>query len=246
MPKDLFSTQSDAYARYRPVYPAELFAFLLTLAPGREAAWDCATGNGQAAVVLADHFQTVEATDISEAQLAKAGQKQKIRYSVAAAEQTSFPEHSFDLITVAQAYHWIDPEAFAREARRVGRPGAPVAVWMYNRFSTGAPALDALFDRFYFEITGPYWDPERAHVDDNYSSIAFPFANAGTAEFSIDTRWTRDEAVGYLSTWSAVQKYTRLKGFSPLGLVLDELRAAWPDGVIHPIRFPVVMRYGSV
>lgn len=53
---DQFSAVARAYARYRPSYPAELFAALARAAPGRRAAWDCATGTGQAATGLAAHL----------------------------------------------------------------------------------------------------------------------------------------------------------------------------------------------
>ena len=121
--KDNFSTQSEQYARFRPVYPAALYDFLLPLAPARTAAWDCATGNGQVAAVLADHFQQVFATDISARQLARAVLKPNLSYAVGAAEQTDFPDAAFDLVTVAQAAHWFDFQRFYPEVRRVLKPG---------------------------------------------------------------------------------------------------------------------------
>lgn len=69
--KDHFSGHAGSYARYRPDYPGELFDYLATLTPRREMALDCATGNGQAAIGLARHFERVIATDGSIAQLGK-------------------------------------------------------------------------------------------------------------------------------------------------------------------------------
>src|SRR5829696_10596840 len=48
-----FSTEAAEYAHLRPTYPDDLFAFLATLVPSRDVAWDCGTGNGQAATHLA-------------------------------------------------------------------------------------------------------------------------------------------------------------------------------------------------
>ena len=129
MSLDRFSTQADRYARYRIDYPAELYDWLLPQAPGRERAWDCATGNGQVAAVLAEYFHQVEATDISAKQLAQAAARPNIHYQVANAEQTPFPDHHFDLITVGQAVHWFEAEAWHREVRRVAvpRPGQPAS-----------------------------------------------------------------------------------------------------------------------
>ena len=109
---DNFSKQSSGYARYRPDYPPELFAFILERVNGREHAWDCATGNGQTAKELARHFQQVFATDISERQLEHAERRENIIYSCQPAEQTDFQEHFFDLITVSQALHWLDFDRF--------------------------------------------------------------------------------------------------------------------------------------
>lgn len=66
---DHFSAQAKQYAAFRPTYPPELVAYLAQLAPGRELAWDCGTGQGQAARLLAAEFRQVVATDASAAQL---------------------------------------------------------------------------------------------------------------------------------------------------------------------------------
>lgn len=98
--KDNFSAQSSIYAQFRPGYPAQLFDFLYKNCAQFDHAWDCATGNGQIAVVLADSFQVVEATDISENQLKNATKKPNIHYRPGQAEATDFPDHTFDLVTV--------------------------------------------------------------------------------------------------------------------------------------------------
>ena len=67
---DHFSKQSRDYARYRPVYPAKLYDYLASLTPGHDRAWDVGTGNGQAAIGLAQHFRSIIATDLSEQQIA--------------------------------------------------------------------------------------------------------------------------------------------------------------------------------
>ena len=89
--KDRFSNHASEYRLYRPRYPEALFSYLASLAPEREAAWDCATGNGQAAVCLARHFKQVYATDASAGQITHAIQKNNIRYAVSPAHKTSLP-----------------------------------------------------------------------------------------------------------------------------------------------------------
>src|SRR5450631_1709703 len=132
MAKDLFSNQAGDYARYRPSYPAALIEYIARFVSEKKLAWDCATGNGQAAVLLSDYFEKVIATDLSEKQLLQAAPKENIVYSAGKAEQTSFADNSFDLITIAQAYHWFQFSDFEKEATRVAKPGAVIAAWGYN------------------------------------------------------------------------------------------------------------------
>src|SRR5215470_7979878 len=104
--KDLFSSHSDIYAKYRPLYPKELYDFIFKHVPVKEKALDCGTGNGQAASVLAEHFKEVHATDISNKQIKNAVQKPNLHYHICKAEETPFSDNTFDLITSATAIHW--------------------------------------------------------------------------------------------------------------------------------------------
>jgi ubiquinone/menaquinone biosynthesis C-methylase UbiE len=117
--KDLFSKQAATYAQFRPTYPTRLFDFILQNVENKQIAWDCATGNGQAAKVLAEHFEQVFATDMSQKQIDNAAQADNIVYSVSKAEVTDFADNTFDLITVAQAVHWFDLEGIWGEFDRL-------------------------------------------------------------------------------------------------------------------------------
>ncbi|MBV9987935.1 MAG: class I SAM-dependent methyltransferase, partial [Chitinophagaceae bacterium] len=172
--KDNFSSQSQNYAQFRPHYPAELFSYLLGLVKERESAWDCGTGNGQVAGVLADHFGLVQATDISQQQLDQAISKPNIHYSVQSAEKTGFADAAFDLITVAQAIHWFRFHEFYSEVKRTLKPGGLLAVIGYGLLRTDA-ALQQLLDDFYRNTVGVYWDAERRYIDEAYTTIPFPF-----------------------------------------------------------------------
>ncbi|HEX8098060.1 MAG TPA: methyltransferase domain-containing protein, partial [Pyrinomonadaceae bacterium] len=110
--KDHFSSHSTDYAKFRPRYPSEIFEYLASVAPSRERAWDCATGNGQAALGSAQLFKEVIATDASQAQLDSAAHHERVTYRRAPAEKTDIESASVDLVTVAQALHWLDLEAF--------------------------------------------------------------------------------------------------------------------------------------
>ena len=243
---DRFSAQAAGYARYRIAYPAALYAWLLPQVAGRERAWDCATGNGQVAAVLAEHFIRVDATDLSAQQLAQAAPRPNVHYHTAPAEHTPFPAQRFDLITVAQAVHWFEPAAYHAEVRRVARPGAVLAEWGYNFCRTDSAAVNAALDRFHDETSAPYWDANRGHITDEYARISFPFAEVQNARFEEQRRWTAADMLGYLRTWSAAANYARQHGGADLiDLVADELTQLWGSGP-REITFPVFARAGRV
>lgn len=246
MAKDLFSTQSDLYAKYRPAYPKELYDYIISYVKERNTVWDCATGNGQAAVVLADYFKKVMATDISAAQIDKAIQKENIEYLVCPAESTPFAENCFDLVTVAQAYHWIKWDMFKEEVTRVGKPGAVIAVWMYGGHRTDDEKINEIRRDFYENITSPYWESERKYVDDNYASVDFEYELLPTKEFRITLHWNRQDWLGYISTWSAVQKYSKINGHSPIPFIDEKTKDCWPENEMKNVVFPVYLKLGRV
>src|SRR6266852_2935036 len=149
--KDHFSKQAPDYAKFRPQYPPELFEYLGGIAPQQKLAWDCATGNGQAAVALASVFERVIATDASEAQIANAEVNARVEYRVAPAENSGIESDTIDLVMVAQALHWFALDEFYAEANRVLKPSGIIAASAYNLLQI-APAIDEIVNRYYYEI----------------------------------------------------------------------------------------------
>ncbi len=244
--KDHFSTQATDYARFRPNYPAGLFAWLAGIAPMRGTAWDCGTGSGQAACGLAAHFGHVIATDPSRRQLDHAEPHPRVEYRQASAEVSLLDTASVDLVTVAQAIHWFDLEKFYAEARRVLKPGGVIAAWTYTLLDVEA-GIDALLTHFYRNVIGPYWPPERRMVDDRYRSLPFPFEPVEPPAFEIRTEWSRDDLLGYLGTWSATQAYIKARGSDPLEDFGRRLLPLWPDPAQKKIlRWPLHLRVGRV
>ncbi len=244
--KDHFSNHADLYAKYRPTYPSTLYQQLAQLTEGHALAWDCGTGNGQAAVALANHYAQVHATDASQQQIEKATPHPKVAYAVAPAEQCPLPNHSVDLVSVAQAIHWFNFEGFYAEVRRVCKPGALVAAWTYTVFQV-TDAVDAVVKHFYENITGPYWPPERRYIDAAYATIPFPFEVVPFPALTLETHWTLHDVVNYLSTWSAVQRYKNAKGSNPLPLIEHELTQAWGNpSQRRLVQWPLHMLCGRV
>ena len=239
---DHFSVVSTVYARFRPRYPEALFYWLAQVAPGRELALDCATGNGQAAVGLAGHFARVIATDASAAQIEAATATPRVEYRVAPAEASGLPDAGCDLVCAAQALHWLDRPAFFAEARRVLVPGGVVAFWGYLRLRTGDAGLDAELDRFHDVVVGPWWPPGREMLDGAYRGIDFPFEEIAAPAFAIEAHLSLEALAGYFGSWSATDRYRRAVGADPVPGFVAGLAASWGAG--RDVRWPIALRAG--
>jgi ubiquinone/menaquinone biosynthesis C-methylase UbiE len=244
MNKDLFSSQAVVYSKYRPSYPPEVVEYILAHCTQRSVAWDCATGNGQFAVLLAPHFEKVHATDISEQQLANAARRVNIRYEKQAAERTHFADHYFDLVTIAQAYHWFNFDLFEKEVKRVSKPGAVIAIIGYNLLKLADEKFNAMFHHFYNHVVGPYWNDERRFLEENYTTIPFPFTDTEHRYFSTVLSWTREDLAGYLKSWSSVQHFIRAEGFDPVDGFISSLDNYWQAGELKQVEFPLFVKLG--
>lgn len=243
--KDHFSARSADYAASRPDYPPELGAFLAAEAPGRGLALDCGCGNGQLSVLLAEHFARVVATDASAQQIAAATPHPRITYRTAPAQASGLEPGSADLVVAAQAAHWFDIEAYYAEVRRVARPGALAALVSYGVLHVEGEA-EPLVQDFYWRALGPYWPPERRHVEEGYRTLPFPFAELPPPDLAIERNWTRGEFMGYVETWSAVREAEKAAGRGWVEEFGRALAERWPDGERRLVRWPLTVRAGRV
>jgi SAM-dependent methyltransferase len=242
--EDHFSSHSEQYAQHRPQYPDEIYAYLASIAPGRSLAWDCGTGNGQAALGLAKHFDKVHATDASAEQISRAYPHDKVDYHVEPAEHVSLDASSADLVTVAVAIHWFNFDEFYREVKRVLKPDGILAAWTYS-LPEISPEIDRLVGQYYYEILNGYW-PERIHyLEERYETLPFPFEELIPPPFVMETNWNLIQFSGFLNSWSATQRYKAQTGQHPLEMIWTELIAAW-GGQEEPrlIRWPLHFRVG--
>jgi SAM-dependent methyltransferase len=239
--KDHFSAHASQYAAFRPAYPKSLFEFLAAASNSSELAWDCATGNGQAARGLAPYFKRVIATDASATQIAAATPLENIEYRAATAEQSGLESASADLIAVAQALHWFDIPGFFAEAKRALRPGGLLAFWCYERNRVDSHC-DAHIGRLFAEVE-TYWPPERDLVENHYRTIDMPFTELTVPAFEMTAEWQVDEILGYFRTWSASQRYVRDRQADPVAIIEAELREAWGRDK-RTVRWPLTLRLG--
>jgi ubiquinone/menaquinone biosynthesis C-methylase UbiE len=226
---DHFGVVASEYADFRPRYPDALFDWLAAQAASHALAWDCGCGNGQASVELAKRFSRVHATDISANQIRLAEQGAGVDYVVASAERSGLPDHCADLITVAQALHWFDLPSFYEEVRRVGKPGALIAAWTYGTVQTDHQAVNSVVQHFYRDVVGPFWPPERHHVETGYRELEFPFTPIATPEFTMTQQWTLTQLLGYFRSWSATARYMTENRTDPTLALEKVLLTTWGD-----------------
>lgn len=244
MTTDLFSKQSALYSAHRPQYPEELYRFLAAETPAKRVAWDCATGNGQAALDLSRHFERVIATDLSEVQLRNAAAAKNVEYRALPAESPlSEPDASVDLVTVAQAIHWFDLGKFYAEAKRVLKPGGVIAAWAYGFQAPIRPEIDRALDDFHFGTLGPFWKPNNRLIWNDYRELDFPFREIPAPTFRLAVEWTLAEWMGYVRTWSATQLYVDRHGVDPTLAVAEKIAPYWGEGK-RPVEWKLALRVG--
>jgi SAM-dependent methyltransferase len=242
--QDHFSGVAAEYQAFRPRYPEALLDWLAGLAPARDLAVDLGCGNGQAAVGLAPRFAAVIGLDPSSAQLARAERHPRVTYRAAPAEATGLPDRCADLVVAAQAFHWFDPEPFARELARIVSPGAAFVALTYGRAQV-SPEVDGHVERLYSEIVGPYWPPERVHVESGYRTLPFPWPELPAPAFALEERWELDRYLGYFRTWSVVSRYRAARGEDPVAAIEADLAAAWgPRARARTVTWPLELRAG--
>lgn len=241
-----FEQGGEAYARNRPTYPAELAQQLAGFCADRRLAIDVGCGSGQLSVLLADHFDQVIATDISADQLAYAQQCSNLIYRCEAAEFMSAVDRSADLIVAAQAAHWFDLPKFYRECRRVGKPGAVIALVSY-----GVPylecVLNARFQQFYWQNTAQFWPAGRHQVETGYAELPFPFKTLPTSELFIHRDWSIVQLLDYIKTWSACSRAVERGQSEIFERFGEQLTSCWgKTGNLRRITWPIAVRLGRI
>ncbi len=168
------------------------------------------------------------ASDASLEQVVAGKNYAGVQRFVAEAHAQPLPKHSLELIVVAQALHWFATPAFFSEVRRLLKPGGVFCAWCYSLMRID-DELDALIDDLYWNTLGGYWPEGRSSVDVGYSDIDNPFTPCTPPDSAMESSWTLEHLLGYLRTWSAVQRYEQENATDPVSQLLPELQQIWGD-----------------
>jgi SAM-dependent methyltransferase len=237
-----YSSYAKKYAESRPGYPDELFKYLSSLVNEHNLVWDCATGNGQAALSLTEYFKKVIATDISSEQIKNATRHDRIEYKVRKADESGLENNSVDLVTVASAIHWFDLDKFYKEVKRVVKPGGVIAAWSYHVGYVNPP-FDKLFKRFFLDVISPYFGTGAWLVDEKYSTINLPGSEIDSVNFSVKVNWNLYNLLNFIESWSATQEYKKEKKQNPVDLIIEELNRLWGKAEkINTLRWPLFLK----
>jgi SAM-dependent methyltransferase len=243
---DHFSGHAGDYVKFRPRYPVEVFQWIAAKASRSDAVWDCGTGNGQAAVALADHFDRVFATDPSQQQIDQVSPHPGVTYTKASAEKSGLGNQSVDAVVTAQAIHWFDHERFYQEVGRVSRPGAIIVAVGYARPYFEMDELNSAFEGFAAMVESD-WPAERAHLEARYETIDFPFERIEVPEVEMGFDWPLEGLLGYLGTWSACRRHLARTGVDAVGASSDAFARAWGDPALaQRVSWPLLLLAGRV
>ena len=199
-----FGKTSGDYAKYRDIYPKELYEKLYSLGVGVQGTnWlDLGTGTGVIPRGLAQYGANIVATDIAQNQIDAAiqlsGAFDNIQYQVCPAEELDFPENTFDVITACQCFWYFDPQMMAPKIKRMLRPGGLfLKIYMaYLEDDPVAGASDALVKKL-----NPNWVSGSVAMQDLKTHY---FENPCMENFYADIPFTKESWHGRMKTCRGV------------------------------------------
>lgn len=243
--KDHFSSHAEVYRAARPSYPTEVFVWMGSQVVHHRLAVDVGTGNGQAALGLTEHFESVLATDASAEQVAQSMPHERVHYEVSPAESIPANNSSAALLLAAQAAHWFDLPRFFAEAERVLSPGGLLVLMSYGTHRVHGEFGDVINDSvqlLYEDTLGPYWPPERELVESGYASLTLPFEPVVPPQFRIQVLWSLNQLLAYLESWSATQRYIKATGENPVVELHQNLAPFVPADTLLKVVWPLNVR----
>ena len=212
------AAHASIYRQYRPAYPQKVLEIITNYVKkwsgGYDVAVDVACGSGQSTFYLQNTFRRCIGVDISKAQVKEASQAcqekglPNIEFVQGSAADIPMEASSVDVVTIAQAWHWVDPESFYAECKRILKPGGCLAVYGYgNGQIINNTECNVLLKDFYTKTLKGYWNDRRRHIDNEFKEVVLPFSNTERHYTSMLHITSLDWFIGYVSTWSGYCKY---------------------------------------
>ncbi len=142
-----FGADADRYDRVRPSYPAALIDELLADRPA--GILDVGTGTGIAAVLLHERGCRVLGIEPDE-RMARVARGKGLEVEISTLEDWPARGRRFELLTCAQAWHWIDPQIGAAKAAELLTPGGRLAAFW--NFAAPPSPLRERFEDIYARL----------------------------------------------------------------------------------------------
>ena len=200
--RNRFGLLAKDYMKHRRGYPNTVYEAILQHLPAREIdALDVGCGTGIVTYELATFCHYVIGTDKEEGMIeeAKLHAPSNCHFLVSPAETLPFPNSSFDLITVAQAFHWFDHEKTLGEFRRIIRPDSLIVIFR-KRAKDGSRILAD----FVWPVLDKY--AERSEIQEIQSDFSIlrmvSFASCEVINIPYEELYTPDEYLGFLRSHS--------------------------------------------
>lgn len=256
------------YKNFRPVYPARFYEYIkehFTSKPKK--AVDLGCGTGQATLELADLAETVQGIDNSPVMIEQArNSKHPANVNFSVGNDRTFAEDfspgSVDLITVAQAAHWFDLEAFYKKAYEILRKDGILAIWGYcDQNIQDYPAVSEITTKYSYhpDYLGKHWDEGRDCLRQFFSDSKIPATFFRDTEYrvndsktlspdeklEISKQMTFKDFMDYFRTYSAYHNWVAAHG-SPEEDILDRMERKITDSTSLKPESKITVKWNTV
>ena len=208
-----FDEEAELYDAARPSYAEPLVDEVITRSriPVDGRILEVGAGPGKATVLFARRGYAMVALEPGE-NLAKVLRRNiaafpKVAIEIGTFEAWNGADGTFDLVTSAQAFHWVDPKVRYRKAAAALRPGGALAL-LRNEQENLEPSLRAELDDAYARYFPAVANQATRDVDARRRELAAEIERSGqfgpvhSALFPWKARYTAREYLALLNTYS--------------------------------------------
>ena len=191
---------SKDYAKYRDIYPQEFYDYILNLGLCKDDqnVLDIGTGTGVLPRNMYKYGATWVGTDIAENQIEQAKalaveSGMDIQFFASKAEDVSFPEETFDVITACQCIWYLNHDVTAPQFAKMLKPGGHFLIlymgWLPYEDKVAGKSEEIILKynpvwNAYGDTVHPVWVPDQYlnHFDllsQNEFRVDIPFTREG-------------------------------------------------------------------